>query len=69
MAKFALKDIKRAVEYIEKAKTNENITVYFTPLNALVLGYYDDLSGDKVEITVFEADSNSFPKLSKTERL
>jgi hypothetical protein len=69
MAKFNLKDLKKAIDFLEKQRTNENISVAISPTDVLTFTFHDDLSQDHVCISVYDSETNLFPKITRTERL
>lgn len=64
--KYNVKDLQRA---LEKVGGNAEVDISLDPRDRLILTFTDTMGGDKVEITIFKAEINMMPTITRTERL
>lgn len=68
MGKYQLKDIEKALTYIQKECNDVYVRIEFSELGNMSV-WCTDRKGDSVKITIFDEAVQKFPEIAKTQRL
>lgn len=66
--RIKLEELKKAVEVISKETADYDVFVFMDGSNKLTIKTFSEL-GEGVSVSLFDVETNNYPKITKTERL